>query len=213
MSCFVCKNQVYIDRDIKTNISYNFCANCLFISKNYSPTDEISLKTYNNHNNSLSDLKYVKYFDDYLNYSLISNIDKSSRGLDFGSGPSPVLSQIFKRDYGISVDIYDLFYSKEEVYINKKYDFITSTEVIEHIKNPKVIFEFANKYLKTGGILSLMTLFAPKNQDEFYRWWYIRDLTHISFFSFETFKYLAKMYNYQIINCDQKRIITLKKLS
>lgn len=37
-------------------------------------------------------------------------------GLDFGSGPSPVLAMIMERDYGFDMDIYDLFYSPEKPY-------------------------------------------------------------------------------------------------
>jgi hypothetical protein len=56
-----------------------------------------------------------------------------------------------------------------------------------------------------------MTLFAPDDVDSFKNWWYLRDSTHISFYSINTFTMLAKKTDLKILKTDNKNICTLAK--
>ena len=109
------------------------------------------------------------------------------------------------------VDIFDLYYAIDKVYVNKSYDLITSTEVIEHLNNPLETFELFNKHLKPNGILSIMTLFHPKNRDLFFDWHYIRDDTHVSFFTTKTLRVIAKMYDFKLIDTNDYRYAVFQK--
>jgi len=97
-------------------------------------------------------------------------------------------------------------------YKEKKYDLITSTEVFEHFKNPLKEFRKLSNLLKKGGILSVMTLMRPKTRKDFIDWWYIRDKTHIAFYSPKTLYLLGKKFGLKMIYNNNERYITYKKV-
>jgi cyclopropane fatty-acyl-phospholipid synthase-like methyltransferase len=123
-----------------------------------------------------------------------------------------VLSEILSRS-GYTTDIYDKYFFRKKPCPEDmpKYNIITSTEVFEHIRHPLLILKFLKKLLKPGGIIALMTLFAPDDVDSFKNWWYLRDSTHISFYSINTFTMLAKKTDLKILKTDNKNICTLAK--
>ncbi len=116
-------------------------------------------------------------------------LESGSRGLDFGSGPGPTLSVMFE-EVGHSVEIYDHFYARDPCVLEKKYDFITATEVVEHLHNPRKELDRLWACLKPGGILGVMTKLVL-DHEAFARWHYKNDPTHICFFSRSTFEWLA----------------------
>lgn len=111
-------------------------------------------------------------------------------GLDFGCGPVPALATMLQ-EKGYSVAVYDLFYSPDQSVLQRQYDFITATEVVEHLRDISRELDMLWSLLATGGMLAIMTGIAPETATEFGKWHYIRDKTHINFFSKPTFEYLA----------------------
>jgi hypothetical protein len=166
-----------------------------------SPEEELFI--YNLHNNSIHDSGYVDYFKRFIDKSIMSQTLYGREGLDFGSGPSPVLAMILEREYHFKMDIYDLFYAPEKVYIGKKYDLITSTEVVEHFMDPMAYFKLFRSLMKEDGLLAVMTKFHPLNNDKFLKWHYIRDDSHISFYSQETMKKIAELLKLEIVYMDK----------
>ena len=75
--------------------------------------------------------------------------------------------------------------------LSSLYDFVTCTEVIEHLAKPDEIWAQLVSLLKPSGVLVVMTKLVI-NQERFKNWHYKNDITHINFFSPETFGYLAK---------------------
>jgi cyclopropane fatty-acyl-phospholipid synthase-like methyltransferase len=130
--------------------------------------------------------------------------------LDFGSGPEPVLKSILEDRYRFEVDIFDFFYATKASVFNKMYDGITSTEVFEHLWKPVDALQKLKSILKKDGILAIMTLFHPKNQDIFFDWFYIRDPSHVTFFTPKTFEVMAKKVGMTVIDTNGHRYITLK---
>jgi cyclopropane fatty-acyl-phospholipid synthase-like methyltransferase len=90
------------------------------------------------------------------------------------------------------------------------YDGITSTEVFEHLWKPVDALQKLKSILKKDGILAIMTLFHPKNQDIFFDWFYIRDPSHVTFFTPKTFEVMAKKVGMTVIDTNDHRYITLK---
>lgn len=214
INCKICgENTIKIHHE-KMKIDYFNCYNCQFIFKDdkYILSPEEEIKRYNTHNNSINDPKYVEYFYKFLNNALFPFVEKGKKGLDFGSGPSPVLAEILKRNHDFDMDIYDLYYSPEKIYVGKTYDFITTTEVIEHLESPMDYFKLFNKLLNDDGILCVMTLLHPKDIQKFINWHYIRDKSHISFFTLETMEYIGEKTGFEIIYSDNTRYITFKKI-
>ncbi len=148
-------------------------------------------------------------FEDFLDY-FWNNIEPKSV-LDFGSGSKPVLCKLIEQR-GAKVDYYDKFYQTNKVYKNKKYDLITSTEVFEHLENPKNILSLLARHLTPNGTIALMTLFHTNNEDDFLKWWYRRDPTHITFFTPKSITILAKKCGLKVLKHDRKRVIILTKI-
>lgn len=111
------------------------------------------------------------------------------KGLDFGSGPGPTLS-LMLRERGYDMAIFDPFYANDPAVLNRTYDFITATEVIEHIARPAEVFHTLFNLLPAHGVLGLMTRLVPTDR-RFTDWHYQKDPTHISFYSPQTFHWMA----------------------
>ncbi|PHS57799.1 MAG: 2-polyprenyl-3-methyl-5-hydroxy-6-metoxy-1,4-benzoquinol methylase [Sulfurimonas sp.] len=150
-------------------------------------------------------------FEDLVNEFVLEHKESIYTSLDFGCGEGEVLAIILERN-DIKCDRYDLFYFPNKVYKDKTYELILSTEVIEHLNNPIEILKELISHIKKDGFLVLMTAFRPLDIQEFLTWWYIRDITHIGFFTIKTFEYLAKELNLEIIKHNDKNTIMFKIL-
>jgi SAM-dependent methyltransferase len=193
---------------------FHFCPVCRFVSKDVAdfPEETEEKRRYEEHNNSFEDPRYVAYFEKFIKQALTGFVEPGSKGLDFGSGPEPVLSKILMTGHGFDMDIYDKFYSPEKPYEQKTYDFITATEVVEHLQDPMEYFRLFNRLLKPGGILAVMTLMHHNDRDRFFKWHYIRDITHISFYCVETMKRIAGMTGFEMIYTDGIRYAVFGKM-
>lgn len=156
------------------------------------PTHHLSAKAeraeYDLHENSPFDAGYRRFLS-RLFEPLNARLAPNSVGLDFGCGPGPTLSIMFE-EVGHQVAIYDPFYANHPVIFDQTYDFITATEVIEHLYTPHVEIERLWGRLHHGGILGMMTKLA-RDEEAFATWHYKADLTHVCFFSRETFEWVA----------------------
>ncbi|MDD3123033.1 MAG: methyltransferase domain-containing protein [Candidatus Izemoplasmatales bacterium] len=210
--CIICNTDVHTFRSDAQNIEYHRCPNCDLISKDESSyiSVEAETKLYLLHHNSIESKDYVAYLKNFVNKAILP-FNKGYHLLEFGSGPTPVLTSILKDEYGFSVEKYDKIFSKKKDYLDYQYNVITCTEVIEHVSELMPLFEEWNKVLFNDGIISIMTLFHPQENDVFLKWWYIRDQTHINFFSRRTFEVLAKIFHFDILFCDNHRMIVMRK--
>ncbi len=204
MLCIVCGSKT------EFKDSYYFCSDCEFIFK----TRELVLdetaekKRYMQHNNSIEDERYLDYFKKFLD-EIVPHIN-GTIGLDYGSGCANALEYVANRDYGLAMDSYDKYFSSKET-LQPKYDFITCTEVIEHIENPIEFIKEIDAYLSVGGTIAFMTNLHNNNTTDFFNWWYISDPTHISFYTLKTFEYLASKLGYEVTYA-VKNIIVIKKV-
>lgn len=210
-NCKICSEKTVEIYDSQFQIIYNYCKNCDFISMNekYIVSNEKEKSLYNFHNNSMDNKGYVNMLREFIEKFIKPYVDGNVKALDFGCGPGPVLSELLNEN-GIKTDIYDPFFFPKKIFINKKYTLITCTEVFEHLKNPIENFKLLDSLLRSNGILALTTLFQPKIE-EFTKWWYRRDATHISFYTLNTFKYIASYFNYEIVDFNKKNTCVLRK--
>lgn len=213
-NCKLCNSKHMITyKHPKFDIVFHECLNCQVIYKDnlQKLSEEDEKKIYDLHENSIENKGYVNFLTNFVDSSVIPFI-KKGKALDFGSGPEPVLQQILNTKYQFNCDIYDYYYAKHIEVFEKTYDLITSTEVFEHLSDPVDILNKFHKMLKDQGIVSIMTLFHPKNKELFFDWFYIRDPSHIIFFTPKTFEILAKITKFRVIDTNNYRYITLKKL-
>ena len=176
------------------NRIYLSCLNCqlVFVPKCHWLSAEDEKATYDLHENDPQDPKYRRFLS-RLVVPLVEKLDPNQEGLDFGCGPGPALS-VLLAEQGQQVDLYDPFYYNDPSVFHKKYDFICATEVVEHLRDPKREFVALFNMLKRGGWLGIMTKLVT-DPHAFRQWHYIRDMTHICFYSQHTFEYLAQRFN------------------
>lgn len=170
---------------------YQCCNVCslLFVQ----PEFHVSLKSekarYEEHNNDPNDIRYRQFLE-RIAIPIREQFHVGAKGLDFGCGPTPLLAEIFRED-GFEMEVYDPFYAPDKSVLDGKYDFIVSTEVFEHLKEPLKEFKRLLAKLKDDGVLAVMT--RPHNDSiDFKTWHYKNDRTHICFYSIETFDWLSK---------------------
>jgi len=162
-----------------------------------SPEEE--KKRYDLHRNSPDDPDYRRFLSRMF-IPLQRWLAPGSAGLDFGSGPGPTLSGMFK-EAGHSMAIFDHFYEHVPSVLEEHYDFITATEVVEHLHDPHQELERLWACLNEGGWLGIMTSHAVP-QEAFPRWHYKNDPTHVCFFSPQTFAWLALQWNAELTFAD-----------
>ena len=209
--CPLCQKIQSTVYHIDNNRNYLHCDCCqlVYVDSTFHLTAAQEKKLYDNHNNNPDDPHYRKFLS-RLFVPLSHKLNKQSCGLDFGSGPGPTLSVMFE-ELGFTVFIYDKFYACDKRVFENNYDFITATEVIEHLENPAIELKRLFTRIKPGGYLGIMTKLVD-TKERFKSWHYKNDLTHICFYSHETFLWIARQYNLSVefIGAD---VIILKKVN
>lgn len=211
--CKICNSNTRTMRDSKKLLSYYRCEKCGFVSLDdgsiVNPLDE--KRHYAKHNNSFECEGYVKMFEEFIEKAITPYLPKVRKVLDFGCGHTPVLAELLK-EQGLEVDIYDLYFFSDEEYKNISYDLITSTEVFEHLQNPKDILEVLVNLLNPNGYIIVMTQFPPSEDKVFLGWWYRRDITHISFFTPQSFEIMAEELGLKVVKIIDSNIVVFQKL-
>ena len=189
-SCPLCANTVVATYYQDKTRSYLCCSQCqlVFVPRAFHFSSTAEQAVYDQHQNNPNDQGYRKFLS-RLADPLLEKLAPNSFGLDFGSGPGPTLSLMLE-EKGHKVNIYDPFYAPDKRVLAGHYDFITSTEVVEHLAAPGKELNRLWGLLKHGGYLGLMTK-QVADRESFDRWHYKNDPTHISFFSQQSFEYLG----------------------
>lgn len=176
---------------------YLLCPVCnlVFVPSVFFISAEKEKARYDTHNNSAEDEGY-RAFLNKLFRPLKSSLKVGVKGLDFGSGPGPTLSKMFSEN-GFEMDLFDPFYANNHGIFKKKYDFISASEVVEHLHKPGFELDRLYGMLRPRGILGVMTQLRTE-QTDFSTWWYKNDETHICFFSKTSFQWLAEKWRARI---------------
>ncbi|MGD8173737.1 class I SAM-dependent methyltransferase [Vibrio sp. TRT 21S02] len=165
------------------------CCELVFVNPSQRLDAKAEKAHYDLHENDPSDLGYRRFLSRIAD-PLIQRIAANSHGLDFGCGPGPTLS-LMLQEQGHNVALYDIYYHPDTSVLETTYDFMTATEVIEHLYQPDIVWQQWLNLVKPGGWIGLMTKMVI-DVEAFARWHYKNDLTHVVFFSRATFEYLAE---------------------
>ncbi len=144
---------------------------------------------YLRHRNDPDDPGYRRFLA-RLRDPLCRCLPAPAQGLDFGCGPGPALAAML-REAGYRVALYDPFFHPDPSVFQRRYQFITASEVVEHLFHPGRELARLWRCLMPGGVLAIMTK-RVWTVAAFARWHYIRDPTHVVFFSEATFRWLAR---------------------
>ena len=169
---------------------YLRCRICrlVFVPREYHLSALDEKAQYDHHENSPEDSGYRQFLN-RLFEPMNARLTPGSCGLDFGSGPGPTLSVMFE-EAGHVVSIYDPFYAPDRSPLSRQYDFVTASEVVEHLGNPAEDLQCLWSCVRPGGVLGIMTKWVG-DEASFANWHYKNDPTHVSFFSRETFDWLT----------------------
>jgi SAM-dependent methyltransferase len=151
---------------------------------------------YDGHDNQVDDPRYRSFLMRAFG-EVLSRLPPPASGLDFGCGPGPALIAM-GREAGYQMAGYDKFYADFPELLTRQYDFITSTEVIEHIATPRAVLDGLWACLKPGGILVLQTQ-RVLGDERFKSWRYRHDPTHIVFFAEASFRALAARWQADVL--------------
>lgn len=194
--CILCDSKqvelFYEDTSEQYRSTYYTCNIChlIFAAEQDRPTPEEELERYDTHENNPEDKRY-RAFLGQLFEPMEEQLPLNSKGLDFGSGPGPTLHLMFE-EQGHTMRIYDPFYADDLSVFDETYDFITSTEVAEHLHHPRKEFKRLWACLRPGGYFGIMTKMAKKDGHSFFADWHYRlDNTHVTFYTKDTFRWLA----------------------
>ena len=166
------------------------CVHCslVFVPRVFHLSPEEEKAHYDTHENRPEDPGYRRFLA-RLAEPLLARLAPGSSGLDFGCGPGPNLS-LMLTEQGHRVALHDPFFHPRPEALAGHYDFITATEVVEHLSRPGAVLDQLWARLNPGGWLGLMTSRLSADTD-FARWYYKNDPTHICFFEAETFLWLG----------------------
>lgn len=189
--------------------NYRHCLKCdlRFLVPHLRLSPDQEKERYLQHNNDLNDPHYQNFVRPLFE-ALVRVIPSGAKGLDYGAGTGPVLSEMF-RAHGYEVKLYDPYFWPDVSVLDEKYDFIFACEVVEHFYSPHEEFSRLKKMLVEGGALGFMTALYSSEMN-FEEWYYRRDPTHVCFYSERTMHWLSRHLGFEICEVKQGRVITLQ---
>lgn len=176
---------------------YFRCQNCalIFVPEYAHVSVAQELAFYATHENNPHDHRYRSFLSRTFT-PVVERLEIGASGLDFGCGPGPALSLMFE-EAGFPCAVYDPHFAQNPLVWQQQYDFITATEVFEHLRAPQHELERLLRVLKPNGVLAIMTQ-RPLGLAEFSTWRYSTDPTHICFFPEASFAWIANHYGLRI---------------
>lgn len=176
------------------------CQQCdlIFVPSTGHLNEAAERTRYLHHENSIDAPSYVATFDAPL-AMLAAHAPTACRVLDYGSGPTPVLVELL-RQRGYDAVGYDPYFACDTD-ITGPFDAIVSVETFEHFRDPRRDLELLRSRLAPGAPLIVKTRFHP-GPDALEDWYYVRDKTHVAFYSPATFEWIAETFDLQLIQHD-----------
>ena len=208
-SCPLCSGKDNKKIDTFGQRQYYLCHYCqlIFLDRKQLPEPQAELARYREHRNSPEDPGYVNFLNKAIHPAL-PYLKPGMQGLDYGCGPAPVLAQQLSQAHQISCDYYDPFFFPKLP--DRHYDFIFSTEAFEHFFEPAKEIDMLYQRMLPGAYLCIMTRFWQR-LEEFDKWWYRRDLTHVCFYHSHTFHYIAEKWDMNPLYDDKHSVFVLQK--
>jgi len=180
---------------------YFRCPVCLltWLDPGQRPDAAAELAEYRQHDNRPDDNGYRQFLNkavDPLCARLTEKGVDRAEGLDFGCGPGPTLS-IMMGERGHRFADYDPFFRPDAALLERQYQAIACTEVVEHFCDPGRDFALLDRLLAPGGTLAVMTSILYTDAT-FFEWHYIREESHVVFYRPETMAWIADRFDWTL---------------
>lgn len=195
--CRLCHAGALRVRETVAGQLYLICALCeaTQLAPQHLPPRAVEEEQYRLHENDPADAGYRAFVARVVD-PLAARLAPASCGLDFGCGSGPAGAELL-RERGHHVALYDPLFAPDDSLLGRQYDFILCCEVAEHFHHPAREFALLARLLKPGGLLAVMTGFETPDQD-FARWHYRRDPTHVIFYRRASFRHLAALHGWNV---------------
>lgn len=119
------------------------------------------------HQNALDNPGYQQYFVSIIDQAIspFFSLGRDSLGLDYGSGPQPVLAQVTDKYYQQKVVNFDPYFATDTSLLkDQAYQLISCIEVAEHFHLPASEFRQLHRLLSPKGILCCVLTLPLKNE-------------------------------------------------
>lgn len=158
MECYCCKtwNRATI---IKHSVAYAKCMSCgsIYTTDNITSHIETENDRPNTRNEHIQNNLRIQRMETELGGTI-------TRALDFGCGEGHLVHLMRTKGIrALGIDKHTASQLDQLTY--GKYDAVSMIEVIEHLTNPREVFEHASMCMKVGGILMIETTFADEIKD------------------------------------------------
>lgn len=212
MSCPLCNSPAHEPFCEDRLRPYRRCRTCelVFVPASHRLDAAAEKGVYDQHQNDPADPQYRQFLSRLFG-PVAARVPAGAEGLDFGAGPGPTLSVMFE-EVGHRMRIYDPFYAPEPAVLQRTYDFITASEVVEHLFQPGEEFGRLWACLRPGGWLGVMTRRQPPGP-EFAAWHYKNDPTHVCFYAEATFAWIARNFGARLEFAGEDVILLQKPAS
>ena len=173
------------------------CPTCALVfldpSQRIAFDDEVA--RYALHDNRMGDPEYERFLA-RLAEPIIARTPVGARGIDFGCGQAPALGDMLTRS-GRPTASYDPHFFPNDELLDVRYDFLTCSEVLEHVHEPLPLLDRFAALVRRGGIIGVMT--GPYDTaGPFQDWWYRRDPTHVCFYAADTMTWIARRFGWAL---------------
>lgn len=194
------------------NFEYFECNHCSLVFMNRDVLLEASIERsrYEFHKNDKRTPGYEKFLRELIK-PVSERVLKTSIGLDYGSGPFPMMAELFKED-GYQINVYDPYFANDKSVLKKQYDYITCCEVAEHFYHPGEEFQKLYHMLRNEGILAISTGILYEHID-FSSWYYKSDDTHVVFYTPKTIKWISENYKFDVVYFENNVVLFKKTIS
>ncbi len=205
LDCQLCSGAADLFKVFKNKVYY-LCGGCgaVFLSPEYRLSAEGERARYLSHQNDVNDAGYQNFVKPIVS-AVMENFNESHSGLDFGSGPGPVVSKLLG-DKGYQVRLYDPFFCDDAAALETVYDYIVCCEVIEHFKDPVKEFKLLRSLLKDNGKLICMSLLYHPEID-FDKWRYKNDTTHLIFYQKKSLEWIRSRFAFSSLAIEGRLIV------
>ncbi len=208
MNCKVCGSEEITLYARNKKREFLRCSRCelVFVPEQFFLTTAQERTRYELHDNSIENKGYTDFLEKIVSV-IMERFPVNYTILDFGSGAGAVLGTLLHQK-GHSCESYDPLFNIQCNDNAKTYDIIVVCEVIEHLRLLQDDLAFIKKRLKPDGTVIIRTQLYP-DADNFLKWWYIQDLTHINFFSSLTIDFVASQLNRTVSSTTEEDIFLL----
>lgn len=205
-ACPVCTDKAAVHFMTVAERRYWRCSRCeaTFLDPAQRPDRRSEKSEYDLHCNGVDDPDYRRFLQPAAD-ALIDRCAAGARILDYGCGPGPALGRMLG-DRGYRVSLYDPFFRPDTGLLEKAYDAVVCTEVVEHFHRPAEEFCRLNALLRPGGWLVILTRFQTDDA-RFAGWHYRRDPTHVVFYRPRTFETLAERHGWDVQCTPPNRVV------